>query len=111
MNIHTSIYEFMRDFHKKDDHKAAVVFGNRKMRWKALFSEIERVAAGFYAMGVRKGDVVAIALPNIPQAVVAVYALARIGAIASMIHPKFAVGVGRTRSGRRSVMTKLRMKK
>lgn len=90
MNINTSIYEFMRDFHKKDD-QVAVVYGRRKMRYKEFFLEIERIAAGFYAMGVRKGDVVAIALPNIPQAVVAVYALSRLGAIASMIHPKFAV--------------------
>lgn len=41
-------------------------------------------------MGVGKGDVVMIALPNIIQAVVATYACSRIGAIASMIHPKLS---------------------
>ena len=80
----------MRDFHKKDDSGLAVVRGSRKMNYKEFFDEIDRVAAGLYALGVRKGDVCMVALPNIIQAVVAVYALAKLGAIASMIHPKLS---------------------
>ncbi len=57
------------------------------MSFPRFFAEIDRVAAGLYALGVRRGDVVALALPNIIQSVVATYAVSRIGAIASMIHP------------------------
>ena len=80
----------MRDFHKKDDNRLAVVRGTRKMQYEEFFSEIDRVAAGLYALGVRHGDVVMIALPNVIQSVVAVYAVAKLGAIASMIHPKLS---------------------
>ena len=80
----------MRDFHKKDDNRLAVVRGSRKIKYEEFFREIDRVAAGLFALGVRHGDVVMIALPNIIQSVVAVYAVAKLGAIASMIHPKLS---------------------
>ncbi|MBO4554449.1 MAG: acyl--CoA ligase [Clostridia bacterium] len=89
MNINTSIYNFMREFHAKDD-QVAVIYGNRKMRYKEFFKEVDRVAAGLCKLGVKQGDIVMIALPNIVQSVVATYAVARIGAIASMIHPKYS---------------------
>lgn len=60
------------------------------MRFAKFFKEIDKVAGGLYKLGVRKGDVVMLALPNIEQSVVATYACSRIGAIASMIHPKLS---------------------
>ena len=90
MNIDTSIYNFMRDFHPKDD-QVAVIYDGHKIGYREFFKEIDRVAAGLYELGVRKGDVVMIALPNIPQSVVMTYAVARIGGICSMIHPKRSV--------------------
>ncbi len=89
MNINQSLYNFMRTYRKKDN-SLAIVRGNFKMRFDTFFKEIDRVAAGLYKMGVRRGDVVMVALPNIPQSIVVVYALSRIGAIASMIHPKLS---------------------
>lgn len=87
--IHCSLFEFMRDYHAKDD-QVAVKCRSREMRFREFFSEIDRVAAGLYAMGVRKGDAVMLALPNIIQNVVAVYACSRIGAVAAMIHPLYS---------------------
>lgn len=87
--IHSSLYSFMRDYHVKDD-QLAVKCRSREMRFKEFFKEIDRVAAGLYAMGVRKGDAVMLALPNIIQNVVACYACSRIGAIAAMIHPLYS---------------------
>lgn len=39
------------------------------------------------ANGVRKGDRVIICAPNMPQCIAAIYAVNKIGAIASMLHP------------------------
>lgn len=89
-NIHTSLYNYMRDYRSKSD-EVAIVRGRHKMRCRRFFVQIDRVAAGLYALGVRKGDVVMLALPNIEQSVVATYAVSRLGAIASMIHPKLSV--------------------
>ncbi len=76
----------MLNYRQKGD-TTALVYGKYRQSFPKFFKEIDRVAAGLYAMGVRRGDVVMIALPNMPQSVVATYALSRIGAIASMIHP------------------------
>ena len=90
IDVHTSLYNFMRDYRKKQDDSVALVRGGRKMRFEKLFREIDRVAGGLYKLGVRKGDVVMLALPNIEQSVIASYACSRIGATASMIHPKLS---------------------
>jgi acetyl-CoA synthetase len=48
-----------------------------------LGQQIERAAAGLRAIGVGKGDVVALYLPMIPEAAISLLAIARIGAIAA----------------------------
>mgnify|MGYP001448857675 CR=1 FL=1 len=41
----------------------------------------------FTAEGIKKGDIVTLCLPNVPEAVYMFYALNKIGAIANMVHP------------------------
>ncbi|GMA56647.1 cyclohexanecarboxylate-CoA ligase/acyl-CoA synthetase [Alicyclobacillus sacchari] len=53
----------------------------REASYEQLWNEIEAVAATLYEMGVRKGDTVALQLPNALDYVVGVFAAARIGAI------------------------------
>lgn len=77
----------MQTYHQKGD-SVAITFNNFSLSFPKFFKEIDRVAAGFYKLGIRKGDIVMISLPNIPQSVVATYAISKIGAIASMVHPK-----------------------
>lgn len=89
-DIHKSLYKFMREYREKKGDEIALVYGSHKMNYNTLFKQIDRVAGGLYRIGVRKGDVVMLALPNIMQCIVAVYACSRIGAIASMIHPKLS---------------------
>ena len=65
----------------------ALDFQGRQFSYKELVSETEKLAAALYAYGIKKGDVVSIASPNIPQAIFMFYAVNRIGAVANMIHP------------------------
>ncbi|MDE7373514.1 MAG: acyl--CoA ligase [Clostridia bacterium] len=76
----------MKTYHEKGD-TLAVTRGGSKMSFPRFFKEVDRVAGGLYALGIRQGDVVMLALPNIIQCVVATYAVSRIGAVAAMIHP------------------------
>lgn len=62
-------------------------FLGRTATYAQLHEAIERCAAGLVAQGVRTGDRVTIALPTSPQGVVAFYAVSRVGAVSSMIHP------------------------
>ncbi|MFB5189646.1 class I adenylate-forming enzyme family protein [Alicyclobacillus fastidiosus] len=61
------------DFVHKDEE--------RTLTYAQLWEEVEAVAAELYDRGVRKGDTVAIQLPNSLDYVVAVFGIARIGAI------------------------------
>lgn len=65
----------------------AYEFYGRQVSYSAFVQRIQRAARAFTAMGIGKGDVVTICLPNIPQALDCFYALSRIGAVANMVHP------------------------
>jgi propionyl-CoA synthetase len=62
-----------------------------------LKSEVERMAAIYKALGVKKGDRVLIYMPMIPEAIFAMYACLRIGAIHSVVFGGFASGSLATR--------------
>ena len=85
--INGSIYSYMRDYRAKNKRTVAFVRGRKKTAYGRFFRRVDRVAGGLAALGVKKGDVVMIATPTIQQGVTAFYAVSRLGAIASMIHP------------------------
>ncbi len=55
--------------------------------YKRLVEKIEAISGAYYSLGVRKSDIVTIIMPNTPEAVVSIYALNRIGAVANILHP------------------------
>ena len=61
-------------------------FGN-KVAYKDFITQIHDAAKALKAYGVNVGDRVTICMPNTPQAIILFYAINRIGAVASMIHP------------------------
>lgn len=87
MNVNTSAYRyFMANFGEKKDFPA-VAFLHKTLTYGALSQEIDRVACFLLNLGVKKGDCVTIALPNVPSAVSVFYAVNKIGAVANMAHP------------------------
>jgi propionyl-CoA synthetase len=62
-----------------------------------LQAEVERMAAIYQSLGVKKGDRVLIYMPMIPQAAFAIFAATRIGAIHSVVFGGFASGSLATR--------------
>ena len=61
-------------------------YGNKKT-YKSFLKQIDDCARSFKQLGVKRGDIVSICMPNTPEAIIAFYALNKIGAIANMIHP------------------------
>ncbi|MEM7046356.1 MAG: acetate--CoA ligase [Pseudomonadota bacterium] len=68
-----------------DDPKDSEVITYQK-----LYDEVCRLANGLRSRGIKKGDVVTIYMPMIPQAVYAMLACARIGAIHSVVFGGFS---------------------
>lgn len=63
---------------------------SRTITYAELTDEVKRAANALTALGVAQGDRVAIYLPMIPEAVVAMLAVARIGAIHSVVFGGFS---------------------
>ena len=87
-----SMYQALIESSKKAPNFPAICFQNKDTSYTDLVAQIERTARALSAMGIREGDVVTVCLPNVPQAIMLLYAINAIGAIASMIHPLSAVG-------------------
>ncbi|RQP11016.1 MAG: acetate--CoA ligase [Microbacteriaceae bacterium] len=62
----------------------------RTITYAELTAQVKRAANAFAALGVGQGDRVAIYLPMIPEAVVAMLAVARLGAIHSVVFGGFS---------------------
>ena len=63
----------------------------RELTFVRLYEDVGRLQAAFRAAGLRPGDRVAAMLPNIPEAVVALLAVASLGGIWSSCSPDFGV--------------------
>lgn len=85
--IHKTAYQYLYDENKHYKQDIAIIFGNKKIRYYELFEQIEQVAKSLKAMGVKKGEVVTICLPNTPESAYLFYACSKIGAIADYIDP------------------------
>lgn len=64
---------------------AAIHFLGRKINYRDLKNLIDKLATALADIGVKKGDVVALFLPNYPQFIIAYYAVLRIGAITTSL--------------------------
>src|SRR6202023_3287295 len=62
----------------------------RDLTYAELLADVQRLANGLKARGVKKGDVVGIYLPMIPEVVVAMLACARIGAPHNVVFGGFS---------------------
>ncbi len=72
---------------KRVPQAPALDFMGKITTYEKLVEKIEDAARAFINAGIKKDDVVTICMPNTPQAIVCLYALNRIGAIANMVHP------------------------
>jgi long-chain acyl-CoA synthetase len=71
---------------KTSPNGVAFVGGDDKWNYRCLASQAERLAHGLARRGIRKGDRIALHMPNRPEFVVAVYACFHIGAIAAPLN-------------------------
>ncbi len=85
------------DRHVREGHGDRVAFhfvgepgDTQTLTYSDMLDRVQRAANGLLSLGIVKGDRVAIYLPQIPEAVIAMLACARIGAIHSVIFGGFS---------------------
>src|SRR6202012_4924717 len=71
-------------------HDSPLTGSTRKFTYAELLHEVKTLAAVMVDFGVTKGDRVIIYMPMVPEAVVAMLACARIGAVHSVVFGGFA---------------------
>jgi len=71
-------------------HDSPVTASVRVLTYAELLDQVERAAGALQALGVARGDRVIIYLPMIPEALVAMLACARLGAVHSVVFGGFA---------------------
>ena len=81
------LFEFLKRTTTLYPRQIAINFYGKKITYKELNELTNRFAAALYDLGVRKGDRVALFLPNIPQFIIAYYSALKIGAIITTISP------------------------
>lgn len=83
----TSMFGMLRISAENQPDSPAYEYFGTECSYKNLVKKIERISGAYHSLGVRKGDIVTIIMPNTPEAVISIYALNRIGAVANILHP------------------------
>jgi long-chain acyl-CoA synthetase len=82
-----SLGDVLRNTIRDFPDSQAIYFEGFRLTYKELDELVNQFATGLSKLGIKKGDIVGIDLPNTPQFVIAFYALQRIGATANPIIP------------------------
>ncbi|MEM4641206.1 MAG: acetate--CoA ligase [Candidatus Pacearchaeota archaeon] len=89
---------------QKNGHKTALIWvpepieeKAKKISYQELYEKVCRMANLLLKLGIKKGDVVAIYLPMIPEVIISMLACARIGAIHTVVFSAFSAEALKTR--------------
>ncbi len=82
-----SMYQMIKNTAADYGDNIAYDFMGKSASFDEFAAQIDQCAAALAAYGIKKGEAVTVCLPNIPQAIIMFYAINKIGAVASMVHP------------------------
>jgi len=85
-----SLTEYLREAAARWSDRPALIFKGASISYLRLEEQSDALAAAFEDMGIKRGDRVALCLPNCPQFVVAEFAAWKIGAIACPFNPTYS---------------------
>lgn len=71
--------------------RTAILSAGRTLSYAALGEQVRSFAAGLADAGIRRGDVVVVHLPNLPEFLIAWLAIAAIGAVMQTVHTPYGI--------------------
>jgi len=83
------LHAFLDETARHSPDAVATIFFDATLTYRELSREADAFAAGLQTLGVRKGDRVALILPNCPQYVIAFYGALRAGAAVVPCNPLY----------------------
>jgi long-chain acyl-CoA synthetase len=85
----TPLQRFLQSSAGRYPSRPALVFYGRPVTYRDLDAATNRFANALSGLGIRKGDRVAIMLPNLPQSVIAYYGALKLGAVVVQVNPLY----------------------
>lgn len=86
-----NILGFLKDLNKDRLNAPALHYYGTRISFREFFDQVDECANAFAGLGVRKGEIVSFLSVSVPETVIALYALNKIGAIANAIDPRMDV--------------------
>ena len=83
----TSMYEMLYEYAINHLNDVAFEYLGKNITYGNLLNNIDGAANSLKALGVKKGNIIPIMLPNMPEARYLIYACSKMGAIANPIMP------------------------
>lgn len=84
-----ALTELLDDAAHEFPRRPALAFLGRTVTYAALADAVDRFAGALHGLDVRKGDRVALILPNCPQSVIAFFAVLRLGGVVVQHNPLY----------------------
>ncbi len=103
-----SIYQMLNLAATYFPNRPATAFLGAQLTFGQLKTEADKLAAALARLGVSKGDCVGLMLPNCPQYLISMFAIARLGAIVANVNPIYTpreVSLVAEDSGMRMIIT------
>jgi len=84
-----TLLDYLTDLARDRPDQAALLFKGSTITWRALEQLSDACAAAFHALGIRRGDRIALLLPNCPQFSIAQFGAWKLGAIVAPLNPTY----------------------
>lgn len=82
-----TLYDSVKMAADKFPNEYAIEYFGKKVTYTKFLNKVDRYAVSFKSLGIKKGDIVTICMPNTPEVLYCLYGLNKLGAIANMTHP------------------------
>ena len=83
------VQDYLTHTYEKSPDKTAIHFMGKDVSYTELYNSAMKFASYLQGLGIKKGDRVAIMLPNSPQAVIGFYGILYAGAVVVMTNPLY----------------------
>ena len=84
-------YQHLRTVNGIYPEQTALHYYGRNISFKEFFESIDECADAFFELGVKNGDIVSLLTVSVPETVVAIYALNKLGVTANTIDPRMDI--------------------
>lgn len=86
-----TMIQWLNDHARARPDSAAMITADQTITWAEMKDRVDQLTNGFLGLGLMKGDVVAVQLPNIPEFLISYIAISAFGGVMQTIHMPYGL--------------------